>query len=251
MTLFLFALQFLTIIPVRTKRVPDTDNLSRATLFFPFIGLFLGLILVGLNICLSLLRLDAWLSSVILVSLLTILTGALHLDGLADTFDALGSRQSPEKMLAIMRDSHIGTMGMLSMLLVILLKVSLLSALPPVLKNQALLLMGMVSRTGLVLLMGLFPYARKEGKASPFMDGMRPLYSGLVVGLCIVLTGFLGGVSGLLVCLSSFVLLLIMGRWLSRKIGGITGDILGAGCELSEVLVLFGMVMIPHSFLVC
>lgn len=99
------ALQFLTIIPVRLKSI-NQKSYAQAAIYFPLIGLLLGIILVAINHLLGFLILGGITSSIILVVLLIILTGGLHLDGLADTFDALLSRKQRPEMLEIMRDSR-------------------------------------------------------------------------------------------------------------------------------------------------
>src|SRR3989338_5804758 len=138
MSSFLFALQFLTIIPVNIRHI-DEKRSAKAVIFFPLVGLFLGLILAAVNNLLLFFKFEGLLINTILVISLAILTGGLHLDGLADTFDALLSRKNKEQMLEIMRDSHIGAMGVLSLISVILLKISLLSTIPLPFKTLSLL----------------------------------------------------------------------------------------------------------------
>ena len=123
---FILALQFLTTIPFRTKKPASNDRLPQATIYFPLVGLLLGLILVAVNSLLSYFGFKELFINSALVALLIVFTGGLHLDGLADTFDALLSRKRKAEMLEIMRDSHIGTMGVLSLIVVILFKISLL-----------------------------------------------------------------------------------------------------------------------------
>ena len=134
------AIQFLTTIPINIK-YKDEKELPHALIFFPFVGLLLGLILAGINHLLFILNFNDLLSNVILIISLILLTGGIHLDGLADTFDALASRKNKEEMLEIMRDSHIGVMGVLSIVSILLLKISVLSSLSPSLKIISLILM--------------------------------------------------------------------------------------------------------------
>ena len=123
---FLLALQFLTIIPVKMKNIKEGD-LSSSVIYFPLIGLLLGLLLVGINKVLLILNFDQFIANIILVISLILLTGGIHIDGVADTADAFLSRKNREEMLVIMRDSHIGSMGALSLISVILLKIAFLS----------------------------------------------------------------------------------------------------------------------------
>ncbi|MBU1998800.1 MAG: adenosylcobinamide-GDP ribazoletransferase, partial [Candidatus Omnitrophica bacterium] len=111
---FILALQFLTVFPVRIKNIRK-EQFAASLTYFPLVGLGLGLILAGSYRLLSLLRVEESALSGIAVVLLIILTGALHLDGLADTCDAFLSRKNRGQMLAIMRDSHIGAMGVIGL----------------------------------------------------------------------------------------------------------------------------------------
>lgn len=235
---FLSALQFLTIIPAKKNKFED-KALSEAVIYFPAVGIILGLILWALNELLLFLSFNPFFINVLLVILLIILTGALHLDGLADTFDALLSRKSKEEMLTIMRDSHIGTIGVLSLISAILLKVSLLSLLIQPLKATALVLMCALSRWSLVLAMYLFPYARKDGKAKVFFENINFkllfLPTIILLGPLIILYQAKGLILIALIALTTF----LFARIVKRKIGGLTGDVLGAINEINEVFVLF------------
>ncbi|MDD5681610.1 MAG: adenosylcobinamide-GDP ribazoletransferase, partial [Candidatus Omnitrophica bacterium] len=167
---FFIALQFLTIIPIRIKRLDD-KNLSRSVIYFPLIGLFLGLLLAGINNLLTILNLSDLTVNIILIFLLIVMTGGLHLDGLADTFDGVMSGKNKDETLAIMRDPHIGVMGVLSLIIILSLKVAFLSSVSASLKTVSLLLMGVLSRWSMVFAMSLFPYARQDGKAKKFITG--------------------------------------------------------------------------------
>ena len=241
MKTFLSALQFLTIIPIKTKLAIDDNNLPNSIIWFPVVGLILGLVLAGVNTVLSLLALEKFFIDVILIILLIILTGGLHLDGLADTFDAFSSRKDRFEILRIMRDSHIGTMGVLGLITIILLKVSLLFSLDIKVMNGALILMCLLSRYALVFSMFLFPYAREEGKAKIFIDGMN-LKSFSFSALMTFLGAFIVfGVKGIVVFIILMVFVYLAGRFITGKIGGITGDTLGAVNEFSEVFVLLNI----------
>ena len=234
------AIQFLTTIPINIK-YKDEKELPHALIFFPFVGLLLGLILAGINHVLFILNFNDFISNVVLVISLILLTGGIHLDGLADTFDALASRKNKEEMLEIMRDSHIGVMGVLSIVSILLLKISVLSSLSPSLKIISLILMCVLSRWALVLAMFLFPYARPEGKAKIFMQGINFKifsYATTMALCCVIIIGQLKGL-----CVSGIIVVGVygIGKLISKKINGITGDTLGAINELTEVLVLLSL----------
>lgn len=240
---FFLALQFLTTIALPFKLKSNQKKLSAATLYFPLIGLLLGLILAAANNFLNFLSIGPLAASVILVTLLIILTGGLHLDGLADTFDALFSRKSSPEMLEVMRDSHIGTMGMLSLVCVILLKISLLYSLPAPAVNLALISMCLLSRYAIVAAIFLFPYAREQGKAKIFFSGINWQIFALasLVSLAYVLA-FLK-LKGLIIFILVFLFVLFVGKLISKKINGLTGDTLGALNELAEVFALFNILI--------
>lgn len=233
----LSALRFLTVIPVKIKEVRENE-IAKAFIYFPVTGLFLGLILSAFERLFYILNFGQFSISVILVILLAILTGGIHLDGLSDTADAIFSRKNKEEMLKIMRDSHIGVMGVLSLLGIILLKISFLSSINIALKPAALLLMCALSRWSLVFSTFLFPYARQEGKAKVFFEGIN--FKIFLIATLITVSGaiLIWKINGLLVfgivALTSY----IIARYIKNKIGGLTGDTLGAINEISETIIL-------------
>jgi len=240
MVVFLLALQFLTILPLKIKEASE-KNMADSMMYFPAVGLFLGLMLSGLNKLLLTLNFPALTINIILVIALIIITGGIHLDGLSDTTDAFSSGKPKEEMLAIMRDSHIGVMGTLSLISIILLKICLLSSLSAPLKTTGLLLACVLSRWSAVLSMFLFPYARRDGKAKVFMQNMNSkifFLSTIVTVICAFAIWRLEGLVALLIIAGCVYL---SGNLFSRKIGGITGDTLGATIELTEVITLFSM----------
>jgi adenosylcobinamide-GDP ribazoletransferase len=245
MSSFLLAIQFLTVIPLKIKYV-DEKNLANSMIYFPLIGLLLGLILVGLNRLLSILNFEEFILNIILIISLIIITGGIHLDGLSDTFDALLSRKDKDKMLEIMRDSHIGVMGVLSIICVLLLKISFLSSVNTSLKTISLILMCVLSRWCLVFSIFLFPYARQEGKTRVFIEGINLKIFSLatIITLCFML--LVWQLKGLLVFLTAAISAYIMGKFIKRKIDGITGDTLGAINELIEVFVLFSICILER-----
>jgi adenosylcobinamide-GDP ribazoletransferase len=242
---FLIALQFLTIIPLKINHINE-KKISNSMIYFPVVGLLLGLVLAGVNNLLYNLNFQQLSINIILVISLTFLTGGLHLDGLADTADAFLSRRNKEEMLKIMHDSHIGVMGVLSLVSIVLLKIALLSSLSIPLKTISLLLMCILSRWALVLSIALFPYARQEGKAKIFIQGINLKIFILSTVITIICAIAAWGIKGLLILLIATVCVYITGKFINKKIGGITGDTLGAINELAEVIVLFGVCILQR-----
>lgn len=241
---FLFALQFLTAIPIKIPPIfPPFEKGGtkggNAVLYFPLVGLLLGLILAGINNLLLFFGFQELVTDTILIIALVILTAGLHLDGLSDTFDALLSGKDREEMLKIIRDPHIGVMGVISIISVLLLKIAFLSSINPQFKNTALILMCILSRWALVMPMVLFPYARIEGKAGVFIHNisLKKFFAATIITLCAVT--IIWRLKGILVLAVTAVSAYLINRFINKKLGGITGDTLGATAELIEILILF------------
>ncbi len=237
MTSPLLALQFLTVIPVKIKDFKDND-IARSAVYFPVIGLLLGFILLLVGKGLVFLNFNTLTTSVMIVAVLAVMTGSMHLDGLSDTSDALLSRKSKDEMLDIMRDSHIGAMGATAIILVLMLKVVIISSLGYSMMAPALILMCMTSRTSLVMAMFLFPYARKEGKAKTYMEQKSIKTLVIAAALAILFAAFTWRIRGLITLSVTILFVYLMGMSTVRRLGGITGDTLGAMAEISEIIVL-------------
>ena len=239
----LIALQFLTVLPIRIKSEIQKTDFGASLLYFPLVGLIIGLILSGINALLLILNFPPLAVNIILVVVLIAITGGMHLDGLSDTADAFLSGKPRDEMLAIMRDSHIGVMGVLSIASVILLKVGLLTSVAVPLKITALILSCVLSRWSSVLAIFLFPYARKDGKARVFTEGMNLKIFALSSIIVLVFAFAVWRTKGLVTLLIAAGCTYLIGKFSNRKIGGITGDILGATIELTEVIVLFVVIV--------
>ncbi|OIP42689.1 cobalamin 5'-phosphate synthase [Candidatus Desantisbacteria bacterium CG2_30_40_21] len=240
---FVIALQFLTRLIINPNIEVTEKGLGKSIAFFPIIGCVLGCILIVANLFLSrILFLSPLTVNLLIVIILIWLTGGLHLDGLADTIDGLSGAKEKEKILSIMRDSYVGVMGVLSLICLLGMKVCFLGEIQPEFKNQALLLMPLMGRWGIVIACCLGPYARDEGKAKAFVTqvGVKELL--LATIFTIVVTIALIGWKGMSLTFLIPFFVLILTRYLIAKINGITGDTLGACCECSEVLVLIGMI---------
>jgi len=238
-SLFL-AIQFLTILNLRIKEA-EPLKMARSMVYFPVVGLLIGLFLCGINAGLSIFNFSPIATNTILLIALIIITGGMHLDGLSDAIDALFSGKTKEEMLEIMRDPRVGVMGVLSLIVIILLKIGLLSSLNPALKTTALLLMCTLSRWSAVLEIFLFPYARKEGKARIFIQGITPEIFILSTGIVVVLAFMIWQLKGLLLVVTIATATAFFGKFICDRIGGITGDTLGATIEITEAIILFGV----------
>ena len=229
------ALQFLTVCPFVSRVACDERDIGRSTPWFPLVGLLIGAVVMLLDRGMSALF-PPLLSSVIAVVALIAASGGLHADGLADTADGFLSSRPRERMLEIMRDSHTGAMGVLGIVCVFSLKVAALASVPASLRWPALLLMPFAGRSSMVIQMTLLPYARSGGLCSVFVKDARR--SDVILTLLIlgVVSWLVGGLFGLCAVGVSVVAVAIFSLWCRSKIGGFTGDTLGAGCEWVELI---------------
>ena len=178
------------------------------------------------------------LEGVVLVAVVALLTRGLHLDGLMDTYDALAGGHDRGRRLELLRDPHVGAFGVVAVVLLLLAKVSALAALPGESRLWTIVLVPCLSRWAILVVMDRFPYVRREGLGTPFLQGSsrRCLLVGSAVAL--VATAVLTGPVGLLLALAAGLVALAVGAWAKRRIGGVTGDIYGAVCETSEAVLL-------------
>ncbi len=229
----IFAVRFLTVLPLGFKYNKDKNS----TIFFPVAGLLLGIILAIANSLLADI-IPEFLLNVILVVLLVILTGGLHLDGLADTIDGFYAGKDRDDVLRIMRDSHIGSMGVIGLICVVLLKIGFLQAVSSSVKFKALLIMPVLSRWSMVFALFLFDYAREQGKAKDFFTGLTWKKFFLSTLVAVIITYFVFEFKGLLLIFFVAFSTFIFGKGIKIKISGLTGDTLGAINEVNEVLIL-------------
>ena len=200
-------------------------------------GLMIGALLVGVN-WLVLPWLARPLCDALLIAALAVLTGGLHLDGLADVCDGLAARGGRERFLAVMKDSQVGAIGAVGLVVGLLLKWQALVAVPVEFKWQALLLFPALARFSQVLTLTGARHARQDGLGAAFVQGAGagPLLLAFVTASC---AGF--GLLGLrgLVALAAVCLLTGAGRlFFQRRLGGLTGDTVGCMSECSEIVTL-------------
>jgi adenosylcobinamide-GDP ribazoletransferase len=232
------ATAFLTRLPMRA---PDAGpaEVGRSLAYFPIVGIALGL---GLALETRLFQglLPPELVAAILVATLAAVTGALHLDGLADLFDGLGGgRGDRERTLAIMRDGRIGAHGATALVVVLLVKVLALAAVIAAGSDglRAVAVFPVVSRWLAAILIALFPYAREEGVGRAFVDqaGTSQVAIATLVASAALTWG---GLETFVAAAPALAAALVLGVWLTWRLGGLTGDVYGAGVELSETVFL-------------
>jgi len=241
MRLYIIAMQFLTIIPLPFSIRWRKDDPGRSLAAFPLAGLTLGALLAGLNFLLAPL-LTRPLTDLLLITALAAVTGALHMDGLADVCDATAARGDRERFLAIMKDSNVGAAGALAMALDVLLKWQALSAVPDELKWKALLFFPAVARYCQVQTVVKARNARGGGLGAAMAAGAGTGCL-LVAALVTLASGWLlFQLRGIVVLAVAMAASWLVRLWFNRKIGGITGDVIGCVNELMEILAL---ILIP------
>jgi adenosylcobinamide-GDP ribazoletransferase len=244
---FVAALRFLSTIPVPgstylfNRELNDT-RVILGSAYFPLVALIMATLL-----SLLLWLIGAYVPLLVLAALsvvaLICLTGGLHLDGLMDTCDGLFGGRDRERKLEIMRDSRVGSFGVLGGISLLLLKFALLASLDRHLLPLAFLTGLPVSRWSMVLAVRVFPSARAEGLGTVFRSTVtlpRLLCAGII---CLAAVLWFVHLLGLILWAAGSLAALAIGWWIMRTIGGLTGDSYGAIAEVSEVVVLFVFVL--------
>lgn len=238
----LIALQFLTVLPIRIDGAPDAKTTGRSLLYYPLVGLLIG----------ALLATAAWmlddapplLGAAVLLTAWVAVTGALHLDGLADSADAwVGGHGDRDKTLAIMKDPRSGPMAVVALVLVLLLK---FAALAQLLEHGAWVLIAMVPVLGRTVLVSLFlttPYVRSRGLGSMLASHLPRRACALAVAFTLLVVAAFIGLAAV------WLLLVVTATWLTLRqlmlwrIGGTTGDTAGASVEITETIALLVMAL--------
>jgi len=247
-TEFLAAMRFLTVLPVpgSTQIFDKEESTPRLVIgceYFPLVGLLLALLLWLLVLILAPLVPQLVLAALLVVALV-ILTGGLHLDGLMDSCDGLFGGSTRAHKLEIMRDSRVGSFGVLGATCIVLLKFTLFASIRAHSLPFALLIALPSARWAMVLMLRVFPGARPSGLGAAFHQAVtteRLLVAG-IVALAIVLIA--GQLIGLLVWVAVTTAALLLGFWIYKSIGGLTGDSYGAIEEVAEVVALLVLVMV-------
>jgi adenosylcobinamide-GDP ribazoletransferase len=229
------ALQFLTLCPWPARMDYTDADIGRSAIFFPVIGLILGSILVVVNFVLAPFA-SAALLSVILVGLLAFVTRGLHLDGLGDTFDGLGTGGGRDRMLTVMGDSRIGVFGLIAVVLVLLLKIHALESIDAD-RWQTLLIALILGRWAMVLL-AYRSKAAKDGLGSRLIDHLKTKYFLIATLLTLLLVAAIWRSNGIVMMAWVAIFTVASKTYFHRRLGGVTGDTCGAVGELSETSVM-------------
>lgn len=233
MTGLVVAARYLTIVPLPGKAPEGAGAIGRAAVWFPVIGLGMGAVLVGVERAATMLF-PSLLAGLLTVTVWKLLTGGLHLDGLADCLDGLAGRDA-EHRLAIMRDSRIGAFGAIGLILLLLLEIVAVGELAPGVRSQALLVLPAIARATPPLLVGLFPSARREGLGAAFGSSVGRWAAPIALAIALVFALAALRAVGAVVLAVAVLSALALARFFAARVGGITGDVLGAAIEAAEL----------------
>ena len=234
---------FLTTIPIPVRWLDEEQDYTKCVPWFPLVGVIIGscvaLIAWGLVSVVP-----PWPAAVLITGAMAVVSGALHLDGLADTADGFLSGRPRERVLEIMHDSRTGAMGVVAVVLVLLLKVALLAEVCGMEGPYALGVVALApvcGRCSLVWSMWLNPYAGGDGLGRSYWHRSWAVSLVALAGFSVVASWLLG--TGGLICPGTAVgLTFVFSLWCRRRIGGATGDSAGACCELTETGFLLAVV---------
>lgn len=234
----LTAIAFLTRIPVNPTIPFNGEDVARATVFFPVVGCLVALLQVLLAQALQNVSVPYHLQAVALTALVVLIGGGLHQDGLADMADGFGGGYTRERVLEIMRDSVIGTYGALALLLSLATRIAALSVLLQIPGAWVwIVVAGTVSRCA-IWLGWLLPYARQSGTGESLTRLTNRREVAGATAFAVFVSAFSVGYQTLSVLVMVVIVFLLLAGLAARKIGGVTGDVLGAATEVSEVLLL-------------
>lgn len=241
---FFLALRFLSILPIPGKARATDRQLGGSTAWYPFVGAVLGALLFASAYLFT--RLWSVLPAAVLCLVVWILfSRALHLDGLADTFDGLGGGADPQRRLEIMKDSRIGVFGVVAVVIVLIGKFALLTELIGVYRIRELILAPVLGRWSMLMLIYGFP-ATGSGLGRRIKQHCRLPQFLFGTTAAAASAWLLLGVWGLLVLAAAGLVSAAAGWLFWRKLGGCTGDSYGAVCEISELLCLAAAAALIH-----
>lgn len=239
------AIMFITILPAGSNVPFSPTGMIR---FFPVVGLILGAVLACTNSAASYFWSDA-VVALIDVVVMVVLTGAFHLDGLGDTADGIFSHRSKERALEIMKDSRTGMMGLVAVFLSLALKIAGIYSVKTTSADfDAAIILFIIpayARAGMLFGIRYFKYGRAKGTGYDLFEKKLPVEDFIFLALPLIISLFLG-VKGLIINIVFIVTVFLILLFYKKKMGCITGDMLGAMCEVTESILFLaaGMAII-------
>lgn len=240
---FFNAFRFLTIIPVPVKGPEKEDPIGHSLAYFPLVGLFIGLLLAGIDRSFSFILPHPVVTGFVIASLVTI-TGALHLDGFIDSMDGLFICGSSEKRLEVMKDSRAGSFGVAGAFLLLLIKYLSLENLPQSVQLFGLILMPALSRWCVVWPIIIFPSARPWGLGQSFKSraNWSRAIAATLFAMAIAIALF--KLKGLIIMAGLWIISMLAALFINRRLSGLTGDSYGAIIEIGDLVSLLLVLII-------
>jgi len=237
----ILAIRFLTVVPVPGREASGGEAFGRAAWWFPPVGLALGALLVGADRACSF-AFPPLLAGCLLLALWKILTGGIHLDGLADALDGLAGTDADDRV-AIMRDSRLGVFGAAGLALHLLISAGAIDALPLIAPG--------IGRLAPLLIAPLFPAATPgQGAGALFQAGLSRWAAPAYLVCLWALAGWLLGPWSALLLSLSLGAVLLWAVFLASRLGGLTGDVLGSSVEIAELATLVAAAALMHLRLI-
>lgn len=236
MNSFFVALQFLTRLKIVNQTNWELSEFGKSVLSFPLVGCIIGLLTFAVYTLVSSF-INSSLTMLILVVFEFLLTGGLHADGFMDTCDGLFSGRDRERKLEIMKDSRIGSNGVVGFVFLVLLKWQLLLGLDSQYMMFTLICMPLLSRYTLCLSITRYPYARPEGMGKAFAQ-YAPTHTVLITTLLAIIPVFVFNLPYLYTLGIALLANYILNHYLVKHLGGVTGDTYGFVIEVTEIIIL-------------
>lgn len=251
---FVAAFRFLTVIPLPFRRQPAPEEFGGSVLYFPAVGLIIGLLMAGLYYVLNYF-LPSSLTNAMVIAAMVLVNGALHTDGFIDTCDGLAGNKAPEERQRVMKDSRVGAFGVIGAVLLFMVKFTALNSIPHNLIYTTLILMPVLSRWSMVYAITAYPYAKPEGLGTTFKQHAKWRDFGIASIIVFIVTellcwwmklGFIY-LSGLFVMAAVWLATLCWSAYLDKKFAGLTGDSYGAVNEIAEIMTVIAMIILAYN----
>lgn len=235
------AFQFLTRLYLPINVEWDTANLRRSLMWFGFVGAFIGVILAGAMTLFNRFDLIPAVSAIIILLIWIFITGGMHIDGISDMADGFFSMRDKEKTLEIMKDSHIGAFGVITIVFLLLIKFEMLKEFIIIEKNVCLLILPpTIARIAAGLVLSFYETTKKSGLGYTFHSSDPRIFWAIGFVVTLIISSILN-IKSLIFIGIAILASNLMALWAKKKIGGLNGDIYGAIVETVEVI---GMVFI-------
>ena len=238
---FITCLEFLTRIRFSNRTDWRDDDFAKSVPYFPLVGLVMGVFMAAVNYGLLYANTPLFMRAVLLVLAELVIIGALMYDGFMDTSDGVFSARSRERMLEIMKDSHVGSNAVIALVCLVLLKIAAYTSIDGMKLCYALVAMFVATRTFMVNYIVNFKYARETGIGHMFTQYAKPSYVYTAFGICLALL-YACGLPYLYTAFVAFFISLGIAHFLSGQLGGLTGDTYGFLTECGHVIYMLAAV---------